>query len=195
MFILGSCSPRRKEILSYFSLPFVQIDPSIDESAILFGGNPQKYCQTLAYEKALSLAKKHPNDIIITADTVVFANHTLYTKPKDEQEAHTMLQQLSGTEHSVFTGVCVVDQNHFHTQAEETKILFHLLTEKQIEAYHRHFYFLDKAGGYAIQKSGSIIVKHMTGCPYNVMGLPINTLRELLLKIGIDLWDYLSNEA
>jgi septum formation protein len=189
--ILGSSSPRRKEILSYFNLPFVQISPDFDETSIAFKQNPENYATLLAQKKAESLQKIYPDHFILTADTVVFCKDKLFNKPSSEKEALQMLLTLSGSWHQVFTGICVVKNKEFYARAEETKILFHPLTEKQIKIYHQHFYYGDKAGGYAIQGGGSIIVKKIDGCPYNVMGLPITTTRELLEKIGIDLWDCL----
>jgi septum formation protein len=152
---------------------------------------PEDYASLLAQKKAEVLQKKYPTHPIITADTIVFCKNTLYTKPESEQHAMQMLLSLSGQWHQVFTGVCVIGKTGLFTQTEETKILFHTLTEKQIKIYHQHFYYGDKAGGYAIQGGGSIIIKKIDGCPYNVMGLPITTTKELLEKIGINLWDYL----
>ena len=100
---------------------------------------------------------------------------------------------LSGSWHSVYTAVCVKDCGNIYVQAEETKVLFHQLSDKQIETYHHHFYYEDKAGGYAIQQAGSILIKRIDGCFYNIMGLPINTTRIMLKKVGIDLWDYLKS--
>jgi septum formation protein len=189
--ILGSTSPRRKEILSFFSIPFKQESSDCDESQIPFSKDPQKYACLVAEKKGEILSKKFPDAIILTADTVVFCKNTIYNKPESEKEAQQMLSNLSGSWHQVFTGVSIKKGALSFTQAEETKILFHPLTDKQIKAYHQHFYFFDKAGGYAIQEGGGIVVKRMEGCFYNAMGFPITTVRELLLKVGIDLWDYL----
>jgi septum formation protein len=191
MLILGSTSPRRKEILSFFSIPFKIISSEFDEKSIAFDGDIEKYVCTIALEKAAAVLKKCPNDIILTADTVVFSKKTIYNKPESKKEALEMLKNLSGSWHQVFTGVCVLTKKDAYFKAEMTKVLMHSLNEKQIKLYHKHFYFSDKAGGYAIQKAGSIIVKKMEGCYYNVVGLPINTLTKLLYKVGIDLWDYL----
>ena len=103
-----------------------------------------------------------------------------------------MLKILSGQWHSVLTAVAVRKNGQAISNCEETKILFNPLTDEQIELYHQSCHFLDKAGGYAIQKAGSLIISTIDGCYYNVMGLPINTVRELLLKMGIDLWKHMS---
>ncbi len=189
--ILGSQSPRRKEILSYFSLPFRQIASSFDESLVAFTGDPIAYAQELSQKKGEVLSALYPKSIIITADTVVYFNGKLFNKPKSEEEAFEMLTQLSGHWHHVFTAVTVQHDGRSYSKAEETKILFKALTADQIRAYHSTCSYLDKAGAYAIQNSGNVIVKHIDGCYYNVMGLSINVLEELLSKIGIDLWKFL----
>jgi septum formation protein len=189
--ILGSQSPRRKEILSFFAIPFVQIPSSFNEESIDFGGNPKQYGQELSIKKAQELAKTFPEDIILTADTIVYFEGNIYNKPKDEVEAHAMLKKLSGHWHQVFTAVTILKPRNLFSGIEETKILFHPLTDEQIHLYHQSCAFLDKAGAYAIQQAGSIPIARIDGCYYNVMGLPINTTKDLLLKAGIDLWKHL----
>ncbi len=189
--ILGSKSPRRREILSYFSLPFQQESSDLDERCVSFDGDPKNYASQVAEKKAELLAEKFPEQVILTADTIVFCKNRIYHKPENENQAIEMLSDLSGSWHQVFTGVTIRKGTLAFTEAEETKILLHPLTEKQINTYHQHFYFADKAGGYAIQEGGAIVVKKIDGCFYNVMGLPITTVRKLLLNVGIDLWDFL----
>jgi septum formation protein len=189
--ILGSQSPRRKEILSYFSLPFRQIASDFDESLVPFTGDPRAYAEELSQKKAEALHTLYPASTIITADTVVYFDGKLLNKPKSQEEAFHMLEMLSGRWHHVFTAVTVQHNGKPHSKVEETKILFHPLTPEQILSYHAACSYLDKAGAYAIQYSGNIIVKHIDGCYYNVMGLPINVLKELLFKVGIDLWKFL----
>lgn len=193
MIILGSNSPRRKEILDFFSLPFTQADPGFDETQVPFHGDPRLFASETARRKALCLAARLPNEPILTADTVVYRDQRLFLKPKSLEEARAMLRELSGKKHQVFTGVAVAHKGEVFVGAEETGVFFHELTEPQILAYHASISPLDKAGGYAIQKGGSLIVKRIEGCYYNIMGLPIHTVRRLLLKIGIDLWDYLKS--
>lgn len=193
MLILGSTSPRRREILSFFSLSFRQESPDFDETTVPFLGEAQHYVQEIAKQKALSLQKRFPKDVILTADTTVFYQGKIFSKPTDLSEAYLMAKELSGQEHQVFTGVCVATPNQLFLGGEESRVTFHELTDDQIVKYHRHILPLDKAGGYAIQQAGSLIVKRIEGCYYNIMGLPIHTVRELLLKAGIDLWDYLKS--
>lgn len=190
-FILGSQSPRRREILSYFSLPFEQINPQFDEEALVFQGNPEQYVRELARGKALSLVSSYPEATILTADTIVFREGKLYGKPKDEKEAFTTLSELSGNWHSVYTAVAVAHLESLYDDIAETKVLFNSLSEQEINRYIEALHWADKAGGYAIQLAGSLIVKRIEGCYYNVVGLPITNVSNLLRKIGINLWDYL----
>lgn len=194
MLILASTSPRRHEILKFFSIKFKCIGSNFDETKVKFVKDPKNYALEIARNKALALDKKYQNTPIIAADTIVYANKKVYTKPKNGKDAFKILNELSNTWHSVFTALCIKHKDKIYEDIEETKILFHALDEKQIKTYHNSFYFSDKAAGYAIQKAGSIIIKNMIGCYYNVMGMPINTLKNLLLKVGIDLWDYLPQD-
>jgi septum formation protein len=191
--ILGSQSPRRKEILSFFSIPFKQVSPDFDETQVTFQGDPAAFASEVARRKALALADRFPNDIILTADTVVFRQNRLFLKPETPEEARGMLKELSGKEHEVYTGVCVLKEGKPFIRAEKSVVQFNELTDAQIHTYHTFFSPLDKAGGYAIQKAGSLIVKRIEGCYYNIMGLPIQTVRALLLNAGMDLWDHLKS--
>jgi septum formation protein len=189
--ILASLSPRRKEILSAFNLPFMQCAPDFDEEEEAFEKDPQEYVMRLAAGKANSLAPHYPASVILAADTTVYAQEVIYNKPKDEREAFFALSALVGKWHSVFTGVAVQCGGKKFQQVEETRVLFNDLTEEQIKHYLLRTEWSDKAGGYAIQLGGGLIVKRIEGCYYNVLGLPINTVRQLLLHFQIDLWDYL----
>jgi septum formation protein len=189
--LLGSKSPRRREILQFFSLPFQQEESDFDESQIEFEGDPEKYALDTAKEKAKALICRHPSSIILTADTVVHKNGRVYLKPENLQEACKMLLELSGSEHQVYTGVSVAFGGKLFSAAELTRVFFNEITESEALAYAKAIHTMDKAGGYAIQKGGSLIVKRIEGCYYNVMGLPIQTVRRLLKHAGIDLWDYL----
>lgn len=188
--ILGSTSPRRKEILSFFSLPFVQQSSDFDEDSVAFKGDPVKHVCELSDGKAAALAKTFSKAAILTADTIVYFNGKLYNKPLTEEEAFQFLSELVGQWHSVFTGVSVYKDGKLFHQAEETKVLFNKLSPEEIRHYHSKIHWADKAGGYAVQSAGGLIVRKIDGCYYNVMGLPINTVRQLLKHIGIELWDY-----
>jgi septum formation protein len=189
--ILGSQSPRRKEILNYFKIPFTQASSNFDEDSIPFCGDPGQFTIKLASSKAQTLESLYSKAAILTADTIVYGNSKIYGKPKSEIEANTILEELQGKWHSIFTGVVLCYNHQKFAQFEETKVLFNPLTPTQIKTYHKAFKWSDKAGGYGIQEGGGILVNRIEGCYYNVMGLPINSLRNLLQKIGIDLWDYI----
>jgi len=191
--ILGSQSPRRRDILNFFSLPFEQITPDFDETQVVFHGDPVTFVCEVAKRKALCLQERFPKEPILTADTIVFREGKLYMKPDSLDEAFIMLSELAGKKHSVFTAVCVAKGSERWVEAQQTSVSFHELTASQIHNYHQRFNPLDKAGSYAIQGGGAIIVKRIEGCYYNIMGLPFDTTRRLLSKIGIELWDYLKS--
>ncbi len=189
--ILGSQSPRRCEILSFFSIPFRQVSSDFDEALIAFDTDPGTHSCDIARAKAKILSEQYPDKIILTADTVVYFQGRSLEKPKDLVHARNMLRELSGQWHEVHTGVCVATGDHFFSDSECTRVLFTELTDNEIDTYIQKFHTLDKAGGYAIQQAGSLIVKRIEGCYYNVMGLPLQTVRRLLKQASrIDLWDY-----
>lgn len=189
--ILGSQSPRRAEILSFFSYPFEQISSHFAEELVPFNGDPAAYAKTLSRGKAASLAPRYPDATILTADTIVYKDGNLMGKPADEEEAFSMLKTLNGAWHTVYTAITVQRGEKETTECAETRILFHEVSDDALKNYHRAFNGSDKAGGYGIQEGGSVIVKRIEGCFYNVMGLPLSLATELLKERGIDLWHYL----
>lgn len=190
--VLGSQSPRRSEILGYFNLPFRQISSGFDEDSVsIKNKSPQQYALELASKKGELLSLSLPNQSILTADTIVVCEGKIFNKPLNDVEGMEFLMSLSGKWHSVWTALALTQDRLQWTEIEETKVLFHSITQKQASEYQKHFVFTDKAGGYAIQKCGSILVEKIEGSYHNVMGLPINALRKILMNIQIDLWDYL----
>jgi len=189
--VLGSQSPRRKEVLQYFSLPFIQASPSFEEESIEFQGDPEQYVCDIARGKAASLLHRFPQAIIITADTTVVCEGKVYNKPKDEQEACLVLSHLVGRWHTVYTGVTVRQGHTEFFQAEGSRVLFNGLSFKQIQHYIAHSRWEDKAGGYSILMAGGLLVRKIDGCYYNITGLPLNALESLLKNFHIELWDYL----
>lgn len=184
--ILASQSPRRKEILSYFHFPFEQRSPHFDEESVPFHGDAVAYARELATGKALSIHEDEA--LILSADTVVFCAGKLFGKPATQEENVTMLDALAGKWHTVITAVVAKYGNRIESRYEETSVLFHPLTHAQILSYCSAFHLLDKAGGYAIQEGGGIIVKRIEGSYTNVMGLPLDALGNVLHPFGIDLW-------
>ena len=191
MLILGSSSPRRKEILGFFKLPFEQSSPPFDEDAIPFTGDPVAYTRKLSEGKALSLREHFPQEVILTADTVVFKEGKLFCKPKSSDENLAMLREFNGKWQTVFTSVTAACGNKQVTEYAQTHLLFHDIEEEQLMHYYQAFSGQEMAGGYGVQMGGSIIIKRMEGCFYNVMGLPITATRSVLKEMGIDLWRYL----
>lgn len=189
--ILGSASPRRKEILSYFALPFIQAASGFDEESIPFDNNPEVYTETIARGKASSLAAEYPDHLIITADTTVYKNGKIFLKPSDKAHAIQMLTELAGSWHSVFTAVTVRKGTKELFDVEETRVLFNPLKESEIQNFLACHPYLDKSGSYCLESSGSLLSRRINGCFYNVMGLPVNLLRRLLLEFDIDLWKHL----
>lgn len=191
MIILGSQSPRRKEILNFFHLPFTQLPSGFDEESVPFHGDPDAFAKEISEGKSRWFQERHPNDIIVTADSVVYCEGKHFAKPRDEEEAFSFLSFLAGKWHEVHTGVTVYSPQGSYTDAECTRVLFNPLTPSQIRTYQKTAHCYDKAGGYTIQHVGSLIVARIEGCYYNVTGLPVNTLARLLKQVGIDLWRYL----
>jgi septum formation protein len=190
-FILGSQSPRRKEILEHFSLPFEQVPSTFDEESVPLKGDPGDYVCEISSGKAKLLQSHFPKALILTADTIVWKNGKAYGKPKNREDAFRILTELSGEWHTVFTGLTLVQNGRILQQFEETRVLFNPLSEKQIQQYLSKLHWADKAGAYAIQAAGGLIIQKIEGCYYNVLGLPINSLRSLLSEVGIDLWAYI----
>lgn len=188
--ILGSQSPRRKEILSFFKLPFIQVSPDFDEENAPVLENPSYYAVSLAKGKVESLISKYPDGIILSADTVVFKDGIYYAKPQSREEAKSFLKKFSGEWQTVVTGMALAYAGNVYTCSSETKVKFNRLSDQAIENYLNHEMWADKAGGYTIVGTPSLLVEKIDGCFYNVMGLPVNCLRDLLQKAEIDLWDH-----
>lgn len=190
-FILGSQSPRRREILSFFGIPFDQVSSTFDEDIVPYDGDPLEYAKILSRGKAQNLSEQFPEALILTADTIVERNGKLYGKPRSKEEGFSFLKELTGDWHNVYTAVTIRKGDHEVSDIELTRVNFNHLTDAQIHHYLDTLHCYDKAGSYAIQQSGGLIVRKIEGCYYNVMGLPINTVWPLLKEFGIDLWDHL----
>ena len=179
MLILASKSPRRKELLSIITSDF-EIIPAVGEERADKSLPPDKYVCELARHKAEEIAEQHPEDTVIGADTVVAVNGEILGKPRDKDDAKHMLRLLSGTEHHVYTGVCIISDNRKSAFSEDTIVRFFNLTDKEIDDYIATGEPFDKAGAYGIQDLGALLVSGITGDYYNVMGLPVGRLaREL----------------
>ena len=180
--LLASKSPRRREILSLLKIPFtvVTID-GIDES-YPEDLNPEQVSEYISSKKAEAFLKKIQNDeLIITADTVVICDGKILGKPKGEKNAMEMLRFLSGKTHKVTTGVTVATKDKFVSFSSETMVTFANLSDEEIKYYIDTYHPYDKAGAYGIQEwIGAVAVAKIDGSFYNVMGLPVHRLYQVL---------------
>lgn len=179
--ILASASPRRKELLSLLINDFNVLTSDIDESTEK--SLPHEIVKDLAQKKALAVKKlAKDDDLIISADTLVFLNKQRLGKPRDVSDAKYMLSALSNKTHSVYTGFCLIFNDKILTDFERTDVTFNPLTDEEIDAYIATLEPMDKAGAYGIQGYASRFIKKIDGCYFNVVGLPIsklyNSLRE-----------------
>ena len=182
--ILASSSPRRKELLLKYNLYPVIVKSSIKEN-ISPNETIEQIAMALAFEKAEQVGKKYSQgEIIIGADTIVAYEGKILGKPKDEEEAKYMLKFLSGREHEVVTGISIIkaNSNIRIIDYERTVVKFRSLTDRKIENYIKTREYIDKAGSYGIQGVGGILVEKISGCYFNVGGLPLYKLDILLEK-------------
>ncbi|EPP34390.1 maf-like family protein [Chlamydia ibidis] len=179
--------------MQYFRLPFVCVSPDFDETSVVYSGDPFAYSQELSVGKAKSIAERRSNssELILTADTVVAYKGEIFNKPGSRERAVSMLKALQGTTHSVVTSITLLRGDKLSTRSELTKVSFIPIPDEYLGRYVDAFSTLDKCGGYSIQDGGSVIIQEIQGCSYNVQGLPIKTLKNLLLEFNVNLWDYL----
>ena len=183
--ILASNSPRRKELLSGLGIAYeVKIMPNVDES-YPEGLSSEEIPVYIAKSKANTYRPMmQPDELIITADTIVWLDGEVMGKPQDEAEACEMLRKLSGHTHQVVTGVCLTTIDKQTTFAAVTHVTFDHLTEEEITYYVSRYQPMDKAGAYGIQEwIGYVGVRHLEGSYFNVVGLPIQRLYQELKKL------------
>lgn len=163
-----------------------------DETSVSLSDDVEDYAVKISEGKSKTLRQNIGNDdLLITADTVVYQNGKIFHKPKTEEDAVNMLRCLASKPHLVITGITVSQNNRSFSSFETTELILHEVEDKHLKNYVRAFQSLNKCGGYSIQNGGGLIIKDIKGCSYNVQGLPINTLRRLLIQFGIDLWDFI----
>jgi len=179
--VLASASPRRAEILRMVGWPFEIHPVDIDESR-REGEAAANYVERLAREKAEAAAPHRPGATIVGADTVVVTDQEILSKPRDEEEARRMVRLLNGRWHQVLTGVAVIrfGRSSVKVRHETTEVRFAEMSEQNISWYVATGEPMDKAGAYAIQGQGSQFIEEIKGDYFNVVGLPIRLLYELL---------------
>ena len=187
--ILASKSPRRRYLLEQAGLSFSVIPSDIDESTIPLSP-PEVYVRVLAEAKAKQIAGKYPEKWVIGADTIVVKDGAVLGKPGSIDEARSMLKQLSGKAHQVFTGYSILynAKNRKFSETVQTEVLFKNLSNGEIEWYIHTKEPFDKAGAYAIQGLGTFLVKRINGSYTNVVGLPVCEVIEFLIKEGVVGW-------
>lgn len=187
--ILGSQSPRRKELLQWTFIPYKIITSDIEE--ISNKKNVTELVEDLANQKAQDVYKKakeqFENPLVLGADTIVVLNDTVMGKPKDRSDAKKMLEQLKGTSHRVLTGVSIVGANGTQTFSEETQVTFDDVTDELLELYLDTGESLDKAGSYGIQGAALGFIDKIEGSYSNVVGLPVNlVLKKIKSYLGLE---------
>lgn len=170
--ILASSSPRRRELLQTAGLEFEIHVKDVDES-VPEGTPPEEAAKMTAAKKAAAVADEFKKEIVIGADTIVVADGRILGKPKDETDAANMLKMLSGIEHEVITGVCIICDSMSHNFAQISKVKFYDLSEEEILSYVASGEPMDKAGSYGIQGLGCTLVERIEGDYFNIVGLPV----------------------
>jgi septum formation protein len=179
MLILASGSPRRAKLMKDAGLDFI-VEPSFLDEFADEKQKPADYVTELAKMKAVHVAKNHPNDIVIGADTIVVYEDQILGKPKDEEDAYRMLKLLSDDRHVVYTAVALVKGEKIKTFISESEVWMKSLSDLEIKNYIKTKEPMDKAGAYAIQGDGGSLVDHYNGDFFTIVGLPLKDLLEQL---------------
>jgi len=182
--ILASQSPRRRELLTLMGLDFTIITSDVEEQPP-HGAPVAEYVSALALQKAEAVAKDHPNACVIGADTVVYLDGDILGKPHTPENAKKYLTRMQGRQHTVYTGVAVITNGKTDVRVETTDVTFAPMSETEIDWYVATGEPLDKAGAYGVQGPGGIFVKHIKGNYFNVIGMPLPLLYQMLLDAGV----------
>lgn len=185
--ILASASPRRAQLLRQLELDFEIVPADIEEvhhEQLTCG----ELCQMNAYYKSRAISKKYPDAVVLGVDTLVTLDGKVFGKPKNLNEAQRMLRSLSGKVHEVMSGVCLTHLRNHRQKIllEKTRVKFKKLDATEIREYLELINPLDKAGGYAIQEHGDLIVERIIGSYSNVVGLPMERLQKELADFGVE---------
>ena len=184
MLILASSSPRRRELLRNAGID-VTVKPADVPEDHCPGESPREFAERLALAKAQAVAKDHPHDFVLGADTIVVVDDEIFGKPRDAADAARMLTRLSGREHEVLTAVCLIaPAGKVMTESEVAKVAFGGMSAKEIAGYVANGEPMDKAGAYAAQGIASRWVYRVEGDYLTVVGLPIARVWEMLKRAG-----------
>lgn len=184
--VLASASERRQELLTRIVEDFTVIVSNFDENSVKEKGGISKYVEELAFGKAKDVASMLKEGyIVIAADTIVSINGEILGKPKDKEDAFKILSKLSGNTHKVYTGLVLINTSTQKVlkSSESTEVIFSKLKEEDISKYIDSGEPMDKAGAYGIQGIGGVFVEGISGCFYNVVGLPLNRLNKMIKEI------------
>ncbi len=186
--ILASGSPRRKQLLEMLGVKNMKVIPAVGEEKAEKWNTPGELVMMLASQKGSEVAGKCGfDDVVIAADTVVWVNDRVFGKPHSEDEAYDMLRTLSGNCHEVYTGVWVKRGDRVLCRYEVSRVHFRELSDSEIRSYISNGEPMDKAGAYGAQGLGALFVSGIQGDFFNVMGLPLCTLGEMLKEQGVGL--------
>ena len=194
--VLASASPRRSQMFEELGVTFTSVRSSFHEPEHKKGELPGEHVKKNAEGKARAVSGRFKSALIIGADTVVVYRNKVLGKPATQHDAFEYMQLLNGRTHAVYTGLSIIDaaESKVITDYEKTLVAFRRLTNSEIRAYLLSINPMDKAGAYAIQGAGALIVKGIQGCYYNVVGFPVAKLEQMLLKTGASLFDYMKRK-
>ncbi len=181
--ILASESPRRRELLAAVGVPFRVIPSGVDETP-LPGESPARFVGRASRDKGKEVAARHPSSFVLSADTIVVADGRILGKPRNRIDARRMLSLLAGREHKVYTAVCLLCEERGYRElgTETTRVRFRDLSPAEIAAYARTGECDDKAGAYAAQGAGMLLIDRVAGSFTNVVGLPMTRVVEMLKR-------------
>ena len=184
--VLASASPRRHELLGMIGIAH-EVDPADIDESVRAGESDTDYALRLATEKGVAVAARHPDALVIAADTIVVVDGRIFGKPVDWADACRMLRVLSGRTHVVHTAVAVVRDagRRVESEVESTRVTFRELDDSEVAAYVATGEPMDKAGAYGIQGYGATIVERVEGDYFTVMGLALRQLVSLLERVGV----------
>ncbi len=184
--ILASSSPRRKELMEMLEVPNLKIIPARGEEIPPEHAGPGELVMALSAAKAREVAARcEPEDLVIGADTIVWVDGHAFGKPHTGEEAAAMLRRLSGDTHEVYTGVTLIRNGQAVSEYERSRVRFRPLSEEEIADYILTGEPMDKAGAYGAQGKGALLVESIEGDFFNVMGLPVCRLGQMLKKQGV----------